>query len=172
MLIKALSPNGGLLGRYLLGFLQGVTAMVNAVIDEVWTYPLEVLPSKVDKDELDYKFPLKVAGGAVMASDIADGSDSQLEMVNFGFKWALLKFMGLDDMPLLLDEFGRTFDETHRANLIPFISRLIENGQVRQIFYISHFESTHGAFNQSEVMVLDPTNITVPEAFNKNVVIK
>lgn len=172
LLIKALSPNGGLLGRYMLGFLQGVTFVVNAYIEEVWTYPMEVLPSRIEKEDLDYNFPLKVAGGAVMAQDISYGSDSQLEIVNFGYMMAIMKFLGMEDRPLFLDEFGRTFDEQHRANLIPFISRLVENGQVKQIFYISHFESTHGAFNQAETMVVDPTNITVPELYNKNVVIR
>lgn len=171
LLAKALSPKGGLIGQYLLGFLQGVTQLVNTVIDEVWTYPMEVLPSKMDRDDLDYKFPLKVSDGAVVAADIDLGSDSQKEIVNFAFRIAMLKFLGFDEWPLMLDEFGRTFDEQHRANLIPFISRLIELNAFSQIFFISHFESTHGAFNQAEVMVLDPTNVTVPEHYNKNVVI-
>ena len=171
-LSKALSPKGGLIGQYMLGFLQGVTQLVNTIIGEVWTYPMEVLPAKVDRDELDYKFPLRVANGAVEAPDIDFGSDSQKEIVNFAFRVAMMKFMGYDDFPLMLDEFGRTFDEQHRANLIPFVSRLIELGQFQQIFFISHFESTHGAFNQAEIMVLDPTNVTVPEIYNKNVVMK
>lgn len=172
ILIKGISPNGGLLGRYLMGFMQGVVTIVNAYIDEVWTYPMEVLPSKVDKDELDYNFPLKVAGGKVVAADIANGSDSQLEIVNFGFCMAMRKFFHLDEFPLFLDETGRTFDEQHRENFIPFVNRLIENGQFRQVFFISHFSSQHGAFNQAEIMVLDPTNVTVPEQYNKNVQIK
>lgn len=172
LLEKLLSPKGGLIGKYLLGFLQGVTQLVNAYINEVWTYKLEVLPCDTDKDELDYKFPMHVAGGAVKPPDIEYGSDSQLEIVNFAFRMAMIKFMGLDDMPLYLDEFGRTFDEQHRANSIPFIARLIENGQVNQVFYISHFQSTHGAFNQAEYLVINPTNITVPEVYNKNVVLK
>lgn len=172
ILIKGISPNGGLLGRYLMGFMQGVVTIVNAYIDEVWTYPMEVLPSKVEKDELDYNFPLKVAGGKVVAADIANGSDSQLEIVNFGFCMAMRKFFHLDEFPLFLDETGRTFDEQHRENFIPFVNRLIENGQFRQVFFISHFSSQHGAFNQAEIMVLDPTNVTVPEVYNKNVVLK
>lgn len=172
LLIKMLSPNGGLLGKYLMGFMQGVVSYVNAYIGEVWTYPMEVMPSKVEKDELDYNFPLNVSNGAVIADDISLGSDSQLEMVNFAFCQAVRKFLGLDDYPLFLDEFGRTFDEQHRANLIPFISRLLENGAVSHIFYISHFVSTHGAFNNAEYLVLDPTNITVPVQYNKNAVIR
>jgi DNA repair exonuclease SbcCD ATPase subunit len=168
LLAKALSPKGGLIGQYMLGFLQGVTKLVNTVIDEVWTYPLEVLPSKMDRDDLDYKFPLNVSNGAVEPTDIDLGSDSQREIVNFAFRVALLKFMGFDDFPLMLDEFGRTFDEQHRVNLVPFIGRLIELGQYQQIFYISHYSTTHGAFNQAEFIVLDPTNVTVPEQYNKN----
>jgi DNA repair exonuclease SbcCD ATPase subunit len=170
LLAKALSPKGGLIGQYMLGFLQGVTKLVNTVIEDVWTYPMEVLPSKIDKEDLDYKFPLNVSNGAVEPTDIDLGSDSQKEIVNFAFRIALLKFMGFDDFPLMLDEFGRTFDEQHRANLIPFISRMIEMGQYQQIFYISHYQNTHGAFNQAEIVVLDPTNVTVPEQFNKNMV--
>ena len=172
LLIKALSPNGGLLGRYLMGFMQGVTTLVNAYISEIWTYKMEVLPSKVEKDELDYNFPLSISDGSVMAPDISRGSDSQLEMVDFSFTQAMRKFLKLEHFPLFLDEFGRTFDEQHRDNLIPFIARLIENGQHQQIFFISHYISTHGAFNQAEFMVLDPTNVTVPEIYNKNCVIR
>lgn len=172
LLIKALSPNGGLLGKYLMGFMHGVVSYVNAYIGEVWTYPMEVMPSKLEKDELDYNFPLNVSNGAVIADDISLGSDSQLEMVNFSFCQAIRKFLGFDDYPLFLDEFGRTFDEQHRANLIPFISRLLENGAISHIFYISHFVSTHGAFNNAEYLVLDPTNITVPVQYNKNAIIR
>ena len=155
-----------------MGFMQGVTTLVNAYIAEIWTYKMEVLPSKVEKDELDYNFPLSISDGTLVAPDISRGSDSQLEMVNFSFCQAMRKFLHLEHFPLFLDEFGRTFDEQHRDNLIPFIARLIENGQHSQVFYISHYVSTHGAFNQAEFMVLDPTNVTVPEAYNKNVQIK
>lgn len=172
LVIKALSPNGGLLGKYLMGFMQGVVSYVNAYIGEVWTYSMEVMPSRMDRDELDYNFPLNISDGAVVADDISLGSDSQLEMVNFSFCQAMRKFLGLEDFPLFLDEFGRTFDEQHRANLIPFISRLIENGQHKQIFYISHEPNLHAAFSHTEYMVLDPLNITVPMTYNKNVVIK
>jgi len=81
----------------------------------------------------------------------------------------VMKFLKLHDMPLYLDEFGSTFDEQHRQNLIPFVNRMLELGQVEQIFFISHFNSTHGAFNQAEVCVLDPTNITVPKTYNQHV---
>lgn len=169
VLIKAMSPNGGLLGKYLLTFMQGVVTLVNAYINEIWTHPLQVLPSKVDKDELDYNFPIDVADGAVVTNDIAEGSESQLDIINFAFKLTILKFLGVNEMPLFLDEFGRTFDEQHRDNLIPFITNLIDNGLFRQVFFISHLATTHGAFNLAEFIVIDPSNITVPDTYNENV---
>lgn len=171
LLSKALGPTEGLIGRYLMGFMQMVVELVNSVIGEVWTYPMEVCPSPMEKDELTYKFPLDVNKGAVIAPDIQLGSSSQLDIVNFAFKLVVMKFLKLDDYPLYLDEFGSTFDEQHRQNLIPFVNRMLELGQVNQVFFISHFNSTHGAFNQAEICVLDPTNITVPKTYNQHVTI-
>lgn len=169
ILEKAMSPKDGLIGKYLMGFMQQLVKLMNAIIEEVWTYPLEVMPSKIDKDELDYNFPLNVNNGAVMPPDISRGSSSQRDIVNFAFKIIVMKFLGFDDYPLYLDEFGNTFDEQHRENLIPFLNRLLEMNQISQIVYISHFVSTHGAFNHAEVVVLDPTNITTPAVYNTNV---
>jgi hypothetical protein len=169
LLAKAMSPTDGLIGRYLMGFMQQIVKLLNAIIEELWTYPMEVLPSKVDKDELDYNFPLNIRNGAVTPPDIARGSSSQRDVVNFAFKLIFMKFMGLENFPLYLDEFGNTFDEQHRQNLIPFLNKLIELGEVSQIVYISHFSSTHGAFNHAEIVVLDPTNITLPPVYNRTV---
>ena len=82
---------------------------------------------------------------------------------------AILKFLGLEQMPLYLDELGGAFDDQHRSNLIPFVTGLIENGLFNQVFYICHFEETYGAFNQADYLVVSPSNITTPENFNKNV---
>lgn len=168
-LVKALGPTDGLIGRYLMGFMQVVVKLVNSVIAEIWTYPMEVLPSPMEKDELTYKFPLDVNGGSVTAPDIALGSSSQRDITNFAFKLLVMKFLNITDYPLYLDEFGSTFDEQHRQNLIPFLNRMLELGQVNQIFYISHFSSVHGAFNQAQICVLDPNNITVPQTYNQHV---
>jgi hypothetical protein len=170
-LVKALGPTDGLIGRYLMGFMQVVVKLVNSVIEEIWTYPMQVLPSPMEKDELTYKFPLDVNNGSVTAPDIGLGSSSQRDITNFAFKLLVMKFLDITDYPLYLDEFGSTFDEQHRQNLIPVLNRMMELGQVNQIFYISHFSSVHGAFNQAEICVLDPNNITVPQKYNQHVTI-
>lgn len=172
LIAKALSVKDGLIGKYLLESLTSVLSLVNSVINTIWTYEMNVIPSKLDKEGLDYNFPLDVNDGSVTPPDIRLGSESQKDIVNFAFKLAFIKFMGYDGWPLYLDEFGRTFDEQHRDNTVPFIQNLIEQNEFEQIFYISHFESTYGSFNNVEYLVIDPTNITVPQCYNENVVIK
>lgn len=172
MLAKALSVKDGLIGKYLLESLTSVLSLVNSIINGIWTYEMNVIPSKLEKEGLDYNFPLDVNDGSVTPADIRLGSESQKDIVNFAFKLAFIKFMGYDSWPLYLDEFGRTFDEQHRDNTVPFIQNLIEQGEFNQIFYISHFESTYGSFNNVEYLVIDPTNITVPHVYNENVIIK
>ena len=171
ILLDALSPTDGLIGEYILRFMEHVVEVTNSVISEVWTYPLVMLPSEMEKDELTYRFPMDVQDGAVMVPDIALGSSSQKEIVNFAIRLLIMKSLNLMDVPLYLDEFGSTFDEQHRENLIRYLNRMIELNQVRQIFFISHFHSMHGAFNNADICVLDPTNIAVPESYNEHVVI-
>lgn len=171
LLTKALAPTDGLIGRYLMGFMQQVVKLLNAIIDRVWTYPLEVLPSKVEKDELDYKFPLDVRNGAVTPPDIAKGSSAQKDIVNFAFKLLVMKYLQLEDMPLYLDELGSMFDEQHRINTVAFLDSMVEMGHVEQVFYISHHASAYGALSAAEICVLDSSNIMVPEKYNDHVVI-
>jgi len=170
LLTKALSPNDGLIGRYLMGFMQALVGLMNDVIREVWSHPLEVLPSKVDSDELTYLFPLNVNEGAVIAPDIARGSAGQRDIVDFAFKVLAMRFLGLENYPLHLDEFGSTFDEAHRHNLVPFLLQLVELNAFNQIFFVSHFAATHGAFNHAEYLVVDAANVTVPARYNVNVI--
>lgn len=169
LLVKAMCPKDGLLGRYLRGFMQNVVTFMNAVIDRVWTYELEVLPSKVDKDKLDYRFPLLIEKGRTAAPDIKDGSGSQIDIVDFAFRLMFRKYLGLEGFPLYFDEFGITFDEEHRTNLSQLLTSMVENGQITQVFYISHYLQEHTALSNAEVCVIDPHNITVPKVYNQHV---
>lgn len=169
LLVKALSPTGGLIGRYLLGFMQQMVKLLNAVVAKVWTYPLEVLPAAVDREGIDCNFPLDVQNQTIVTNDISEGSTAQVDMINFAFKLVAMRFLGLSDYPLLLDELGNTFDETHRVNVINLIENLLELKQVRQVFFISHYASQHGAFSGAEICVLDDRNISVPGVYNKHV---
>lgn len=173
VLLKALSPNGGLIGRYLLGFMQVVAQFLNSVIAKVWTYPLEILPSKIDREELDYRFPLNVNQETVMAPDIELGSSGHRDIINFAFRLLAMRFLGLEDFPLYLDEVGNMFDEEHRIRLVRLIENMLETQHVSQVFFISHYITTHGALEKAaDVCVIDDTNITVPVVYNEHVTIE
>lgn len=171
ILVKAMNPKDGLIGRYLKGFMENVVSFINAIIARIWTYDLEVLPSKVNKDKFDYRFPLLVEKGRTEAPDISEGSGSQVDIVDFSFRLLVMKFLKLEDFPLYFDEFGITFDEEHRTNLNLLITNMVEVGQTPQVFYISHYLQEHSSLSNAEVCVIDPNNITVPKAYNQHVVI-
>lgn len=172
LLVKAMNPKDGLIGRYLKGFMENVVSFINAIISRIWTYDLEVLPSKVDKGKFDYRFPLVVEKGRTNAPDISEGSGSQVDIVDFAFRLLVMKFLKLEDFPLYFDEFGITFDEEHRTNLNLLITNMVEVGQTPQVFYISHYLQEHSSLTNAEVCVIDPNNITVPKAYNQHVTIR
>lgn len=168
-LVDALAPTNGVIGHYLMTFMTQVTRLLNGVINQIWTYPLAVCPSTIEKDELNYKFALDVNDGAVVAPDIVEGSEAQKEIINFAFVLLVMKYLDLGDMPLYLDELGNVFDEEHRQRLTQFLDQMVDNQQVPQLFFISHYATTHGAFVNSEVCVIDPANITTPAKYNQHV---
>lgn len=171
LMVKAMCPKDGLIGRYLMGFMNNVVKFMNAVIARIWTYDLEVLPSKVDKEALDYRFPLLIESGKNHTPDIKDGSGSQVDIVDFAFRLFVKKSLHLEDFPLYFDEFGITFDEEHRTNLNLLITNMLELGQTNQVLYISHYMQEHSALVNADVCVIDPNNITVPKVYNQHVVI-
>lgn len=168
---RSLGPHEGLIGRYLMGFLKNVTLFMNAVINRVWTYPMEILPSKINKDELDYRFPLIVNENEEPCDDVSEGSGSQVDIIDFAFRLLVMHFMNLNHLPLYFDEFGTSFDDEHRHTLIEMISSMVENGQVPQVLFISHYVETHGGFANADVCVVDPNNITLPSVYNQHVAI-
>lgn len=130
---------------------------------------MEILPSKVDKDELDYRFPISINNDTQQTGDIAEGSTSQRDIINFAFRLLAMRFLGLQDMPLYLDELGSTFDDQHRVNVVDFLDNFMELDQTQQVFFISHYASTHGAFTNADVCVIDTANVQVPKQFNQHV---
>lgn len=168
-LAKSLSPTDGLIAEQLTGFIGCFTSQLNSVISSIWTYDLEVLPCGLDSGELNYKFPLQVNGADNTVVDIGKGSKAQQEIVNFAFILTVMLYRGLQDYPLFLDELGEGFDEQHRENAMTFIKHLLDVGQYSQIFMISHYMSSWSVFEGAQHLVLDSTNIAVPEHINEHV---
>lgn len=171
-LVKELSPTEGLIAEGLLGFIRNFTGQMNHVVHKIWSYPLQVLPcGGVDSDaaELNYKFPLMVSSRTNVVPDVSGGSSGQKEMVDLAFKVVGMRYAGLSEFPLFLDEFAASFDETHRTAAMLAIKALMDQYPFTQLFMVSHYEGNHGTLTNAEVMVLCGLNITVPSKYNQHV---
>lgn len=169
LIADILSPKDGVIAEQMSGFIAAFSEHLNAIIENVWTYQLEVLACGLESGDLNYRFPLRIEGAPNGPKDIVRGSKGQKEMINFAFVLVVMFYMRLTNYPLYLDELGATFDETHRVNVMNFIKDLVESKGFSQVFMISHYASSHGAFTQAEVMVMDSSNISVPVKHNQHV---
>lgn len=166
-IVEALSPKNGLIAEQLSlsvgNFLDGL----NQLLEKVWGYPLEIRMGQVGDNGLDYKFP--ISDSEVERDDVSEGSDSMLEMVNRAVTMMTYFSLDLTDLPLFLDEPGRTFDKVHQINLIPLIRDLSDSVRFSQILLISHNEDVQTAFPNSETIILDDRNINYPHPYNEHV---
>lgn len=165
--VDILSPKTGLIAEQLSLSVGAWLDGLNQLVDKVWGYPLEIRLGQVGDNGLDYKFPMR--DSEQERDDVSEGSDSMLEMVNRAVVMMSYFSLDLSDMPLFLDEPGRTFDKTHKLNLIPLIRDLTDSVRFSQIVLISHSEDVQTAFPNSETLILDERNISYPHPFNEHV---
>lgn len=149
--------------RYSTTFLNNVFGVMNSFISKVFTYPFKVTTLSANSP-LTYKFEVKNKGSKL--PDMSDGSDAQEEMLNLAFNLAIRYQLKLMDYPIHLDEVGRTFDPLHKQKLLDLLRYLIDNGIVSQMFLINHHAAIHEGLTNSETLVLDPSNVMVPEIHN------
>jgi energy-coupling factor transporter ATP-binding protein EcfA2 len=172
LMVKEMSPTDGLIAEGLLGFIRRFVKLMNILIKKIWAYPLEIQVCGVATDrgaELDYKFPLMVQSRSNIVDDVKNGSSGMQEVVDLAFKVVAMKHMGLAEAPLLLDEFGASFDLEHRTAASACIKNLMDTQGFSQLFMISHYESGYGSFTNAQTCVLDARNITVPATYNEHV---
>lgn len=151
--------------RYSVTFLNNVFGIMNAFISKVFTYPFKVSTLSANSP-LNYRFEVKNKGSKL--PDMSDGSDAQVEMLNLAFNLAVRYQLKLLDYPIHLDEVGRTFDPLHKQKLLDLLRYLIDNGIVSQMFLINHHAAIHEGLTNSETLVLDPSNVMVPEIHNQH----
>jgi len=153
IVIKELSPTEGLIAKSINSFLNKFIRDMNNVINTIWQYDIEILPCVVsDDNDLDYKFPVRVNGDEIM-EDVSKLSSSMVEIVDLAFRLVYIKYSKLTDVPLILDEFAKTFDKIHRVKAYDVIENIFTQN-FKQIFIVSHFESMYGRFVNSEITIL------------------
>ena len=174
-LINELSPTSGLIAEGLLGFIRFCLKRMNNIIKKIWTYSMVVESCHVGDDttaELDYKFPVRIERGEKPIEDVKLGSTGMKEVIDLSFKLCAMHFLSLDNIPLTLDEFGRTMDKTHKEQATHFIQEFLNQSVQPQIFMVSHDLLQYGSISNVDVCVLCPSNIVVPNEYNKHVVIE
>jgi hypothetical protein len=170
-LVAHLSPSEGLIAKGLLGFIKTFVGQMNGLIRKIWTYPLQIMDCGTTGEhgtELDYKFPLVVKTASNVVKDVSKGSTSMKEIVDLAFRVVAMAYLGMEDYPLMLDEFGKTFDEAHRSSAADVVKRLMDEKPFSQLFMISHYADTYGSLTQAEICVLCPANITIPKTLKYN----
>lgn len=169
-LLDMISPNTGLIAEYVLGFLEDFTDELNRFLSDMWEYEMEILPCRLDSEEIDYKFPVKMQNDDKLRKDIIETSKGQLHVIDMVIALVILSSNDKTICPLYLDEPGEGFDEKHSENLVRFIKSYLEQGYTEQVFMISHHFAGHASFTHAETLVLHDDNlISKPPRFNEHV---
>lgn len=168
LLCKALSPTDGVIAEQMTAFINCLTEQINEILEQLYSYPLKILPCGIDSGELDYKFPLVAGDDQVHAYDVKDGSEGQQEIIDFAFKLVASLYLGFNDYPLYVDEVGQNQDETHLSNVMSYIKLLIDANRHNQLFMISHHAAGHGSFTNADYLVLHGANISTPQKHNEH----
>ena len=131
---------------------------MNAIINSVWSYDITLLPCQIsEENDLDYKFRVLIDNNQEV-EDVSMLSSSMKDIVDLSFRIIFMKYMHLEHMPLILDEFGITMDDKHRHNVYNIIENTLANN-FSQLFITAHFKSMYGRFLDSDIVVLDDKNI-------------
>lgn len=168
IMLKELSPSEGLIAKSINSFLNVFLEDINTLINTIWTYDMRILPCEVSVDnDLDYKFQVLVDNRDII-DDVGKTSSSMREIIDLVFRIMFMKYIGLHNTPLMLDEFGRTFDTEHRITAYNTVDKILMSN-FTQVFMVSHFESMYGRFINSDVCVLnrDGVDLNNIDSFNK-----
>lgn len=168
-IVKAMSPDEGLLSKYLYQSIRRIVSLMSEFISHIWGYEMKVLPCDIEDGELDYKFPYVIPSGGVERKDIAKSSSAQLGVFDFVFILATYRVMGLKGYPLKADETLSAFDDGHRDSAINFIKTIVARGDHSQSLMVSHDADTHFKLTNADNVVIDPEGIVLPPEYNVNV---
>ncbi|CAH0447967.1 SbcC-like subunit of palindrome specific endonuclease [Vibrio phage vB_VpaM_sm033] len=169
ILLHCLSSKKGIVGQQLHAVITNVSLSINEIIDEVWEKELLLVPPEFGKT-LDFKFMTQIEGRE--GPDIKDLSEGQKEIVNFAMTLVIMRQLELESFPLLLDETSANMDSLHRGNFMRYIRELVDTGEFKSIYLVSHYASEYGGFTNADLVVMNPDNIGIPQqAFNENIML-
>lgn len=170
---KSLSPTGGLIAKGMTGFINHFLEQMNRFIEKIWLYPLELTPVTLDDDDsvdLNYRFGVLVNHDH-RVDDISLTSRGMQEVISLAFVAVSMRYLGLSNFPIFLDEFAATFDHAHRQMAYKVIDYLIDSTDYSQVFLVSHYQDGYSNLSASEVLVLCDSNVELPShlVYNQHV---
>ena len=105
-------------------------------------------------------------------ADVSETSSAQSDILDFVFKLTLLIYLQIENLPLYIDELGRSFDPVHRQRVLQFVTDYVEMGKAPQVFWISHYLSNSTAWPNAEVCVVHSGNVEISRVYNQHVRIR
>ena len=162
---KALSPTTGIPYRYMVQFINELIGYANDFIKDICSYPFEFIPVALG-DPLDYRFRMRVSETPI--PDISECSEAQREIGDLAFRLAQIVLLKQTNYGIYLDEIDKTFDAMHRQRLLTLLKSLIDDGVTPQLFLINHNVSVYSGMKDTDILVLNESNIVVPPIFNQN----
>lgn len=164
---KALSPTTGLPHLYMVRYLNNTISNVNRVLSTICGYPL-VIDYMDERKPLDFTLPIKVKTGHKV-SDISRCSEGQKQLIDLAWIIVICQQLGINKThPLILDEYESCLTHYHRMKVFELLVKLINQGDLSQLFIVSHYASMQNMPN-SQVCCLSSENITVPENINEGI---
>ena len=147
------------------GFINTLFEQANRLIAMVWTIPLSINLLPAD-NPLNYEFTVSADNDS--HREMAECSEGQTEILSLAINLALRIILGHTDIPLVLDEVGKSMDNVHRSHLVRLLKNLIDNQIISQLFLVSHHASIHETFAHTETLVIRQDNVMLPPVWNQH----
>ncbi len=162
-----LSPTKGLPYIYLTRFINRLISHVNSYIRDVWCYDMELVYLK-EEETLDFSIQVMINKSSIV-KDISICSAGQKAIINLAMILAICKERTFGNIyPLKLDEVDAALTDEHRTNLVALLSRLVDSGEISQMFLVNHFV-IHSGMTNCETVCLSTDGIVVPNVYNEHV---
>lgn len=168
LLEKLLSPKTGIIGKQITGYTNQFAHQITEVINSLWGYKLEVLPCDVNKG-MTYKFPIRIEDDEDVISDIAKGSTATKSIINLAILLTTRHALGLNNIPLVLDEAGTGLDTVHSEALGEYLHKLVSGMNSTNVFMVHHDAHIRGMLGSHDTIVYDKRNILLPDDYNEHV---
>ena len=170
ILMKELSPTEGLIAKSINSFLNLFINDLNTIVNSLFINNVKILSPSIEDGDLNYNFPVVMNDNGTI-DDVSQGSSGLKEVLDLAFRIIFMKYLGLTDFPLYLDEYAVNADSGNRIKAYTAIENIL-GPNFSQIFLISHFESMFGRFNNADISILSKENLLVDDGLLYNQYLK